>query len=24
VVGMMSTEAAPQLAELLRGFTPQS
>ncbi len=24
VVGMMSTEAAPQIAELLRGFTPQS
>jgi enoyl-[acyl-carrier protein] reductase I len=24
VVGMMATEAAPQLAELLRGFTPQS
>jgi len=24
VVGMMSTEAAPQLAELLRDFTPQS
>jgi enoyl-[acyl-carrier protein] reductase I len=24
VVGMMSTDAAPQLAELLRGFTPQS
>ncbi len=24
VVGMMQTEAAPQLAELLQGFTPQS
>ncbi len=24
VVGMMSTEAAPQIADLLRGFTPQS
>ena len=24
VVGMMSTEAAPQVAELLHGFTPQS
>ncbi len=24
VVGMMATESAPQLAELLRGFTPQS
>jgi len=24
VVGMMSTESAPQLAELLRGFSPQS
>jgi enoyl-[acyl-carrier protein] reductase I len=24
VVGMMATEAAPQLAELLQGFTPQS
>ncbi|MFQ5775404.1 MAG: enoyl-ACP reductase FabI [Kiloniellaceae bacterium] len=24
VVGMMATETAPQLAELLRGFTPQS
>ena len=24
VVGMMATESAPQIAELLRGFTPQS